>query len=84
VMLVAIRSRMAPDAAVRAAGSLALGLMLAQVALGVANVLLRTPPWLSAVHLANAAALIAVLVTATFRVARMPAGAGRVALAATP
>jgi heme a synthase len=84
VMLVAIRSRMAPDAAVRAAGSLALGLTLAQVALGVANVLLRTPPWLSAVHLANAAALIAVLVTATFRVARMPAGAGRVALAATP
>jgi cytochrome c oxidase assembly protein subunit 15 len=84
VMLVAIRSRMAPDAAVRAGGSLALGLTLAQLALGVANVLLRTPPWLSAAHLANAAALIAVLVTATFRVARMPAGAGRVALAAAP
>ena len=84
VLLAAIRSRLAPDPAVRAGGSLAFGLTLAQVVLGVANVLLGTPPWLSAVHLANAAALLATLVATTFRVARMPAEAGRVALAATP
>lgn len=84
VMLVAIRSRTAPDAAVRTGGALVLALTFAQVLLGVANVLLRTPPWLSAVHLADAAAILATLVTATFRVARMPAGAGRVALATSP
>jgi heme a synthase len=84
VMLVAIRARTAPVATVRSAGALALALTLAQVMLGVMNVLLRTPPWLSAVHLANAAAILATLVTASFRVARMPAGAGCSALAATP
>jgi len=84
VMLVAIRSRTAPDAAVRMGGAVVLALTLTQVLLGVANVLLRTPPWLSALHLANAAAILATLVTATFRVARMPAGARRVALATSP
>jgi heme A synthase len=83
VMLIAIRSRTAADAGVRAGGTLAFGLTLAQVVLGVANVLLQTPPWLSAVHLANAAAILATLVTTTFRLARMPAAAGRVALAAS-
>jgi len=83
VMLVAIRSRTALDPVVRSRGALAFGLTLAQVMMGVANVLLGTPPWLSALHLANAAAILATLVTATFRVAGMPAGAGRVALAAS-
>jgi heme A synthase len=83
VLLVAIRSRLSSDAAVRAGGSLAFGLTLAQIVLGVANVLLGTPPSLSAVHLANAAAILATLVTTTFRVACMPADAGRVALAAS-
>src|SRR6185436_14509293 len=72
MMLVAIRSRAAPDAAVRAGGALAFGLTLAQVVVGVANVLLGAPPWLSAVHLANAAAILATLVATTLRVARMP------------
>jgi len=71
------------DPVVRSRGALAFGLTLAQVMMGVANVLLGTPPWLSALHLANAAAILATLVTATFRVAGMPAGAGRVALAAS-
>jgi cytochrome c oxidase assembly protein subunit 15 len=83
VMLVAIRARSAPEAAVRAGGSLAFGLTLAQIAFGVWNVLSGTPPWLSAVHLANAAAILATLVTTTFRVAQMPARARGAALAAS-
>ena len=81
VMLVAIRARTAPEAAVRTGGSLAFGLTLAQIVIGVGNVLGGIPAWLSAVHLANAAAILATLVATTFRVARMPAAAGRVALA---
>ena len=81
VLLVAIRTRTAPDAAVRTGGSLAFGLTLAQIVIGVGNVLGGIPSWLSAVHLANAAAILATLVATTFRVAGMPAGAGRVALA---
>ena len=84
VMMVAIRSRSAPDAAVRTGGSLAFGLTLAQVVVGVANVLGGIPAWLSAVHLANAAAILATLVATTFRVARMPTGAGSMALATSP
>jgi len=41
----------------------------------VLNVLLGTPVWLSAAHLATAAALLAMLVTTTYRVAALPAGA---------
>ena len=84
VFLVAFRSRMSPDAAVRAGGSLALGLTLAQIVFGVWNVLSGTPPWLSAVHLATAAAILATLVTTTFRVARMPAREGGVACIRRP
>ena len=84
VVLMAIRARRAPDAAVRAGGTLGLALTLAQVALGVANVLLQVPPWLSAIHLANAAAILAVLLGTTYRVASMPAGARHLALAAAP
>jgi len=84
IALVAIRSRVAPDPGVRAGGSMAFGLTLAQIVLGVCNVLLETPPWLSAVHLANAAAILAILLATTFRVARMPARAVGVALAPSP
>jgi len=84
VMLVAIRSRASSDSGVRTGGSLAFGLTLAQVAIRVANVLGGIPAWLSAIHLANAAAILATLVTTTFRVARMPAEAARVALVPSP
>jgi heme a synthase len=67
------RTRGAGDAAVRAGGRWALGLTLAQVAFGIANVLLGTPVWLSALHLANATAMIGVLLWTTYRVAAMPA-----------
>jgi heme A synthase len=70
-------SRSAPDAGVRAGASLALGLNLAQIVIGVCNVLLRTPAWLSPLHLATAAAMLAILVTVTFRAATLPARAPR-------
>jgi cytochrome c oxidase assembly protein subunit 15 len=73
MIAVALRARTVPDGAIRAGGSLALSLTLTQVVLGVCNVLLGTPAWLSAAHLATAAAILAVLVITTWRVARMPA-----------
>jgi heme A synthase len=56
---------------------MALSLTLAQVVLGVTNVFLGTPVWLSAAHLATAAAILAIMVTLTFRAAQLPAGARR-------
>ena len=67
------RTRRVPDPAVRAGGRWALGLTVAQVALGVANVLLGLPMWLSALHLANATAILGVLLVTTHRVAALPA-----------
>jgi cytochrome c oxidase assembly protein subunit 15 len=83
MVLLAIRARVAPDAAVRAGGSMALGLTLAQVALGVCGVLLETPVWFSAAHLATAASILAILIATTFRLAAMPARAAGAALAAS-
>ncbi len=73
LLLLTVRSRSAPDPAVRGGATRALGLVFAQIALGVCNVLLGTPPWLSAAHLATAAAILALLVILTFRVASLPA-----------
>jgi cytochrome c oxidase assembly protein subunit 15 len=67
------RTRRASDPAVRAGGRWALGLTLGQIALGVANVLLGLPVWLSALHLANATAILGVLLVTTHRVAALPA-----------
>jgi len=82
MIVVAARARGAPDAALRAGGPLALGLTLAQVAVGVTNVFLAVPVWLSAVHLALATGLLATLVTLTFRAALLPARAPAASLAA--
>jgi cytochrome c oxidase assembly protein subunit 15 len=71
------RTRTGPDAGLRAGGRMALGLTLAQVVLGVTNVFLGTPVWLSAAHLATAAAILAIMVTLTFRAAQLPADARR-------
>jgi cytochrome c oxidase assembly protein subunit 15 len=81
MIVTAVRSRSAGDPAVRAGGSLALGLTLCQVAIGVANVFLGVPVWVSALHLGMAAAILAVMVTLTVRVAMLPARAR--AMAAT-
>ncbi|HYM81323.1 MAG TPA: COX15/CtaA family protein [Candidatus Limnocylindria bacterium] len=77
LLFAAARARLAPDRAVRASGTLALGLTAVQVVMGVCNVFLGTPVWLSAAHLANAAAILAVLVTVTYRIAALPAAATR-------
>ncbi len=73
MVLVAIRSRVAPDPAVRAVGPAVLGLVVAQAIFGVLNVLLRIPVWLTALHLANAAAILGTMVILTFRLALLPA-----------
>jgi cytochrome c oxidase assembly protein subunit 15 len=72
VLAAAAIARSAPDPRVRAAGPLALGLVVGQVVLGVSNVYLRTPVWLSAAHLATATALLGVLLSATMRIAALP------------
>ncbi len=72
-----IATRMVPDGAVRAGARLAFALTLSQVILGVSNVLLGTPPWVSALHIATAAALLATMVTLTYRVATAPVPAPR-------
>jgi heme A synthase len=77
LLVAATRARLAPDPAIRAGGSMALGLTLAQVVLGVCNVFLGAPVWLSAAHLGNAAAILAVLATVTYRIAALPATAAR-------
>ncbi len=72
VLVAAAFARMAPDPRVRAVGPLALALVVGQVLLGVSNVYLRTPVWLSAAHLATATALLGVLLDATLRIAALP------------
>lgn len=73
VLVVALKARTAADPAARAGAGWAVALVGCQVALGVSNVLLQTPPWLTAMHLATAALLLAVLVITTFRLASAPA-----------
>lgn len=75
VLGVATFARVAPDPAVRRAGTLALVLVVTQVVLGVSNVQLGTPVWLSAAHLATATALFGVLLDATLRIAALPSRA---------
>ena len=80
VMLVAAaHARSAPDRRVRSAGTLALGLVVLQVVLGVTNVYLRAPVWLSAAHLATATLLLGVLLDATLRLAALPRAAAATA-----
>jgi cytochrome c oxidase assembly protein subunit 15 len=81
VMLAATRARAAEDPGVRRGAVIAALLTVLQVALGVSNVLLATPAWLSALHLANAAALLATLITTTYRAAVPAAAPLRAALA---
>ena len=72
LLVTAARARTALDPGVRAGGSMAAALTFIQIVLGVSSVLMGTPPWLSALHLANAAAILAMLVTITCRTASLP------------
>jgi cytochrome c oxidase assembly protein subunit 15 len=76
-LIVAVRARRAPDPGVRAGGRMAAVLTLAQIALGVSAVMLGVPPWLSALHLANGTAILAMLLTITCRTALQSAAPAR-------
>lgn len=66
---VALRS---VDPATRATGRGVLALGLFQAGLGIMNVLLGTPVWVTAAHIGVAAALLGILVAFTCRVAAQP------------
>lgn len=77
LLTVAWRSRRSPDAVVRRLGA-ALGvLVVVQAAVGVTNVFLAIPVWVSALHLGLAAVLLALAITGRFRLslAAAPAAA---------
>ena len=67
-----VRARASRDAVIAMTASALLALMIGQVALGVCNVLLGIRVWLSALHLANAAGMLALSVAATWRLAYSP------------
>lgn len=69
----AVRGGSAPDATTRNLARALFLLAMAQGAIGVANVLLGIPVWVSALHLGNAALMLALALVATFRLAAMPA-----------
>jgi cytochrome c oxidase assembly protein subunit 15 len=72
---VAVRAGGAPDVTTRNLGRAMFLLVLAQGAIGVANILLGIPVWVSALHLGTATLLLALALVGTFRLAAMPAGA---------
>ena len=74
VLLTALRARRSGDARIAASASMALGQTAFQLLLGVANVLLGTPVWLSVLHLGTAAAILALNVFTLFGTSRLPAG----------
>ncbi len=67
VVVAALAARRVPDRRIRSGAWTALALVLVQVVLGVLNLVMRTPPWLSALHLATAVSLLAVLFVAALR-----------------
>jgi cytochrome c oxidase assembly protein subunit 15 len=73
VLAAATIARPGPDPAVARVTLAALGFTVLQVVLGVCNVFLRTPPWLSAIHLATAVTVLALMLAATFHAAAAPA-----------
>src|SRR5262249_15602158 len=73
LLVAAALARQVSDAAVRTGGRVSLVLVVQQVIIGVCNVFLGTPVWLSAAHLGTAVALFGVLITTTFRAAWLPA-----------
>jgi heme A synthase len=72
VVLVAFMTRKVEDPRIRAAAVVAPALVVLQVALGVFNVLLAVPVWITAAHLATATALFAVLALAALRAHARP------------
>lgn len=73
--LLAWRSRSAADPHVRRAGGWLFVLVLLQAGFGILNIFLGIPVWLSALHLANAAFMLAMSLATTFRLSTQPARA---------
>lgn len=73
--VVAWRSRSTSDPAVRRAGSALFGLVLVQAVVGIVNIFLGIPVWVSAVHLGNAALMLAIALTTSFRLTTLRASA---------
>lgn len=71
VLMLALAAR-GESLPVRAGARAAFTLVVAQVILGVCNVLLAVPVWVSTMHLATAVALLATLVITTYRLASAP------------
>jgi len=72
LLVLTFRARRAADPLIARSGSLLLALAIGQMALGVCNVLLGIQVWLSALHMANAAGMLAMSVAATYRLASTP------------
>lgn len=73
LLTVAVSAERTRDLSIRWLGRLAGRLVLLQVAIGVGNVLLGVPVWVSALHLATASAILAVMLVATLKLAALPA-----------
>jgi len=67
LVTVAFRSRRSPDPVVRGIGTSLLVLVVVQAVVGVLNIRLGIPVWVSAVHLGIASTLLALSLGATFR-----------------
>ena len=76
---VAFGAQRAQDSRVRAAAALAPALVALQIVLGVFNVLLAIPVWITAAHVATGALLYALLALATLRAFARGGGAGEAA-----
>ncbi|MGH7724490.1 MAG: COX15/CtaA family protein [Candidatus Eiseniibacteriota bacterium] len=76
LVLVWWRSRAAADVRIRAGAEVALSLLVVQIVLGVMNVLLAVPVWITAAHLATATVLFALLVLTTLRAFARPMPTG--------
>jgi heme A synthase len=72
-LLTALRARRSADARVHRGALAVLGLVLLEAFLGVGNLVMGTPPWLTALHLAAAIALLATALTATLALAPLAA-----------
>ncbi len=77
--VLAWRTRAASDTLVQRAGTLLFVLVLVQAGIGVLNIMMGIPVWVSALHLANAAIMLALSLVAAFRLSTQRAGQPRFA-----
>ena len=76
-------ARKSPDVGIRHGATGVVVLTLVQAGLGIMNVYMGTPVWLSATHLGVAAVILGMMILITFRVALMPAARTQMATEAS-